>query len=106
MRLALKLAGVHAFIIISLAIATWPLPLHGFPWLRYVYFVVFWTERDVIYPALYVAQLLHPDPSLEMVVYTGAFLYIGSFLLAATLQWFIIGLLFARIKGAMIGEQE
>lgn len=106
MRLASKIAVVHAVLVIILAIATWPVPLDGFAWLRAADFVVFWRVQDMAGPAIFIVQLFTSNPILTQVAIVGTCLYVVSFLLAGTLQWFLLGLGIAKIKQAVLKGRD
>jgi|ERR1700682_286897 len=90
MRVAFILAGVHAIMVTAAAIFKWPVPLEPIAWIRIVDFVVIWRISDLVQPALRIAGWLNPHPSLHQVADIAVVLYVMSFLLAGTVQWFLI----------------
>ena len=101
MHLALKLASLHVIIIIVAAIATWPVPLEGLVWLRVIDFVVFWHIAAFGGIAEQVVRQFSHRVDLHQVAEVGSVLYVASFLLAGTAQWYALGWVFSKLNRAM-----
>jgi len=98
MRLGLKLASFHVITIILAAIATWPVPLADIVWLRAIDFVVFWRITAFGGIAEQVVRQFSHRVDLHQVAAVGGALYVVSFVLAGTAQWYALGWVFSKLS--------
>ena len=98
MKLASILAIVHAAAAFCLGWFTLPTPFHGLRWLRVVDFLVVWDMQSVGVAVLKVLGVAGHATSLAEVSSYATATYFASVVLAGSLQWFVVGLLFARIR--------